>query len=100
MSSLSALRRGRRCFSVAPPGRAKLLCSTPWPGSSARVSGEVTFDGRVALRAPKNRQAAIRNRRMGYIFQNYFLMPELTALENVLLPAFMGAGRSARIVRA
>ena len=28
---------------------------------------------------------------MGYIFQNYFLMPELTAIENVLLPAFMGA---------
>ncbi len=34
---------------------------------------------------------------MGYVFQNYFLMPELTALENVLLPAFMGsADRAAR----
>jgi putative ABC transport system ATP-binding protein/lipoprotein-releasing system ATP-binding protein len=34
---------------------------------------------------------------MGYIFQNYFLMPEPTALENVLLPAFMDSSdREAR----
>ena len=40
-------------------------------------------------------QAMLRNRHTGYVFQNYFLLPELTALENVCLPAMIG-GRQAK----
>jgi putative ABC transport system ATP-binding protein/lipoprotein-releasing system ATP-binding protein len=35
------------------------------------------------------RDAKIRNQRMGFVFQGYFLLPELTALENTLLPSLM-----------
>src|SRR5438046_8943220 len=35
-------------------------------------------------------QARLRNEKMGFVFQGYFLLPELTALENVLLPAMIG----------
>jgi putative ABC transport system ATP-binding protein/lipoprotein-releasing system ATP-binding protein len=35
-------------------------------------------------------QARIRNERIGFVFQGYFLLPELTALENVMLPSMIG----------
>jgi putative ABC transport system ATP-binding protein/lipoprotein-releasing system ATP-binding protein len=40
-------------------------------------------------------RAKLRNQQMGYIFQNYLLLPELTALENVILPSLIG-GRTAK----
>ena len=36
-----------------------------------------------------NALARLRNQRMGFVFQSYFLLPELTALENVLVPAMI-----------
>jgi predicted ABC-type transport system involved in lysophospholipase L1 biosynthesis ATPase subunit len=37
----------------------------------------------------------MRNTEMGFVFQGYFLLPELTALENVMLPAMIGRGTKA-----
>ena len=39
---------------------------------------------------PKKQQSILRNSRMAYIFQNYYLLPEFTAVENVLIPALIG----------
>ena len=82
---------GEKVFLCGASGAGKTTLMYTLAGLERPVSGEVFFDGESLYAAPKNRQATIRNRRMGYIFQNYFLMPELTAIENVLLPAFMGA---------
>lgn len=82
---------GEKVFLCGASGAGKTTLMYTLAGLERPVSGEVIFDGESLYAAPKNRQAEIRNRRMGYIFQNYFLMPELTALENVLLPALMGA---------
>jgi lipoprotein-releasing system ATP-binding protein len=50
-------------------------------------AGEISFDG-TNLRALSDRALAQwRNRRVGFIFQAYHLLPELSALENVALPA-------------
>jgi lipoprotein-releasing system ATP-binding protein len=50
-------------------------------------AGEISFDG-MDLRALSTRALAQwRNRRVGFIFQAYHLLPELSALENVALPA-------------
>jgi len=88
---------GEKVFLCGASGAGKTTLMYTLAGLERPISGEVLFDGESLYRLPKNRQAAIRNRRMGYVFQNYFLMPELTALENVLLPAFMGsADRTAR----
>ncbi|MGA2175638.1 MAG: ABC transporter ATP-binding protein [Verrucomicrobiota bacterium] len=52
-------------------------------------AGEILFDG-VDLRSlAPGALARLRNRRVGFIFQAYHLLPELSALENVLLPARM-----------
>jgi lipoprotein-releasing system ATP-binding protein len=53
-------------------------------------AGEIRFDG-ASLRSLSSRALAqLRNRRVGFIFQAYHLLPELSALENVALPARMG----------
>jgi putative ABC transport system ATP-binding protein/lipoprotein-releasing system ATP-binding protein len=52
--------------------------------------GTLEFEGEQLFAQKGNRQAILRNRRMGFVFQSYFLLPELTALENVILPAMLG----------
>jgi lipoprotein-releasing system ATP-binding protein len=56
--------------------------------------GEIIFDGVNLLKLPARALAQLRNRRVGFIFQAYHLLPELSAIENVMLPARM-ARRSA-----
>ncbi len=70
------------------------------------TEGAIMLDGEnVALASPEKR-ALLRNRKFGFIFQSYHLVEELTALENVMLPAMMVgmfewfAVRSARRKRA
>jgi lipoprotein-releasing system ATP-binding protein len=48
--------------------------------------GEIHFDGRRIDNLPGAQRDALRNRRFGMIFQFYHLLPELSALENVLVP--------------
>jgi predicted ABC-type transport system involved in lysophospholipase L1 biosynthesis ATPase subunit len=50
----------------------------------------VEFDGEKLYRNGESRLARLRNERMGFVFQGYFLLPELTALENVMLPGMIG----------
>jgi len=50
-------------------------------------AGEITFDGTVLRALSARALAQWRNRRVGFIFQAYHLLPELSALENVALPA-------------
>jgi len=60
-------------------------------------AGEIFFDGQEVTRMPEKRRTELRLRNIGYIFQEFALIPELTALENVMLPAMMigatGSGR-------
>jgi predicted ABC-type transport system involved in lysophospholipase L1 biosynthesis ATPase subunit len=63
-------------------------------------AGSVEFEGELRLKLGRDRLASLRNRRMGFIFQSYHLLPELTALENVLLPSMLGGERSEERARA
>ena len=51
--------------------------------------GEILFDGVNLLQLSPGALAQLRNSRVGFIFQAYHLLPELSAMENVLLPARM-----------
>jgi ABC-type lipoprotein export system ATPase subunit len=52
-------------------------------------AGEILFDGRNLVTFSERKLTEFRNRRVGFIFQAYHLLPELDALENVCLPARM-----------
>lgn len=56
------------------------------------TSGEIIIDGKNLLNLSESQKAKFRLERFGYVFQEYALLPELTALENVFLPA-MASGR-------
>ena len=60
------------------------------------TSGEYYLDGIPVSGMNKNERARIRNRKIGFIFQNYNLLPKTTALENVELPLLYNSAVSAR----
>jgi lipoprotein-releasing system ATP-binding protein len=54
------------------------------------TSGEVLVDGIPTANMKKDGVAEIRNRTIGFVFQFHYLLPEFTALENVLMPYVIG----------
>jgi putative ABC transport system ATP-binding protein/lipoprotein-releasing system ATP-binding protein len=82
-----------------PAGEALFLCGVSGAGKTTLLytlaglerpeAGEVIFEGHKLYGRSSAEDARIRNTRMGFIFQSYFLLPELTALENALLPSLI-----------
>ena len=65
------------------------------------TSGEIRINGKEAHTMSENEKMLFRLAEFGYVFQDYALLPELTALENVALPLYMqGASRSAADAKA
>ncbi|MFK7910708.1 MAG: ABC transporter ATP-binding protein [Akkermansiaceae bacterium] len=84
------IHQGEKVFLCGPSGAGKTTLMYILAGLERPEKGVVKV-GDVNLYAiSRRKQAAIRNKRMAYIFQNYYLMPELTALENVMVPAMIG----------
>ena len=57
------------------------------------TSGELAIDGRSVISASDGALAAIRRERIGFVFQEFNLIPTLTAVENVLMPLRYGPRR-------
>ena len=86
---------GERVFLCGPSGAGKTTLLYILGGLESPTSGRVLISGESLYDRSNASQAELRNRSTGYIFQNYLLLPELTALENVCLPAMIG-GRQAK----
>ena len=76
-------------FLSGASGAGKTTLLYTLAGLERPESGTVEFEGRRLYSGNSAMQARLRNEKMGFVFQGYFLLPELTALENVLLPAMI-----------
>jgi putative ABC transport system ATP-binding protein/lipoprotein-releasing system ATP-binding protein len=84
---------GEAVFLCGASGAGKTTLLYTLAGLERPESGTVEFEGRKLYNGSASSQAKLRNEKMGFVFQGYFLLPELTALENVSLPGMIG-GRS------
>jgi predicted ABC-type transport system involved in lysophospholipase L1 biosynthesis ATPase subunit len=83
------IARNEAVFLSGASGAGKTTLLYTLAGLERPESGTVEFEGRRLYSGSSAMQARLRNEKMGFIFQGYFLLPELTALENVLLPAMI-----------
>ncbi|MFZ4775428.1 MAG: ABC transporter ATP-binding protein [Terrimicrobiaceae bacterium] len=81
---------GEAVFLCGASGAGKTTLLYTLAGLETPEAGTVTFEGQSLYGISSDRLARLRNTRMGFVFQSYFLLPELTALENVLVPAMIG----------
>ena len=86
---------------VGPSGSGKSTLMNIIGCLDTPSSGEYVLSGETVAGLDRNRLAEIRNRRVGFVFQNFNLLPYATALENVELPLlFAGVNTAERRARA
>ena len=83
------ITRGERVFLCGASGAGKTTLLYTLAGLERPEKGKVLIDGNDLYALSQKEQSLVRNSTMGYIFQNYYLLPELTALENVMVPGMI-----------
>jgi putative ABC transport system ATP-binding protein len=95
------IRRGEFVAIVGASGSGKSTLLHLLGAVDAPDAGRVLFDGQDISRLTDAEATALRLRRVGLVFQRFYLMPTLSALENVMLPmAEAGLAKAARRARA
>jgi predicted ABC-type transport system involved in lysophospholipase L1 biosynthesis ATPase subunit len=84
------IERYEAVFLSGASGAGKTTLLYTLAGLERPESGTVEFEGRRLYCGGSSAEARLRNKKMGFVFQGYFLLPELTAFENVLLPGMIG----------
>ena len=77
---------GSTCAIVGPSGSGKTTLLGLCAGLDHPSSGTVTIDRESLNAMDEDARAALRNQKVGFVFQNFQLIPTLTAVENVLVP--------------
>lgn len=83
---------------VGPSGAGKTTLLHVMGTLGSFESGRVVIDGTDISGLNPNQTADFRNRRIGFVFQFHYLLPEFTALENVCMPALIGGRPKAEAV--
>ena len=89
------INRGEIVSIVGPSGAGKTTLLQIMGTLDKPDSGNVLIDGTNVNRMKEKALSAFRNKKVGFVFQFHQLLPEFTALENVMIPAFI-AGVSAK----
>ena len=87
-----ALPAGGTCAIVGPSGSGKTTLLGLCAGLDQPSTGSVHLDGREIGGMSEDQRALVRNDCVGFVFQNFQLIPTLTALENVLVPLELRGG--------
>ncbi|MBP1675624.1 MAG: transporter related protein [Bacteroidetes bacterium] len=93
------IRKGEIVSIVGPSGAGKTTLLQILGTLDKADEGEVIIDGQDFSRFNEKKLAAFRNQHIGFIFQFHQLLPEFTALENVMIPALI-AGTDSRKAKA
>ena len=80
---------------VGPSGAGKTTLLQIIGTLDAPDSGKLYINGTETVRLSEEKLAAFRNRNIGFVFQFHQLLPEFTALENVMIPALIAKEKSA-----
>lgn len=81
------IARRATCAIVGPSGSGKTTLLGLCAGLDLPTSGSVIINGTSLNELNENQRALLRNEHTGFVFQNFQLLPNLTALENVMIPA-------------
>jgi lipoprotein-releasing system ATP-binding protein len=84
-----SLDRGDAASIMGPSGSGKSTLLYVLGALEPPSAGEVTLDGANPYTLGERELAAFRNRQVGFVFQDHFLLPQCTVLENVLAPTLV-----------
>lgn len=90
------LQRGQTVAIVGASGSGKSTLLTLLAGLDTPSSGTVQLDGTDLFALNEDQRAALRAQKVGFVFQSFQLLGNLTALENVMLPLELAGRRDAR----
>jgi lipoprotein-releasing system ATP-binding protein len=94
------LEAGESLCVVGPSGSGKSTLLYLLGTLERPSSGRVSLEGRDLAQLADAELAAFRNREVGFVFQDHFLLPQLSVLENVLAPTLVGPRSDAHAERA
>ena len=84
-----SLARGESVAVMGPSGSGKSTLLHVLGTLDRPTSGTVTLDGTDPFTSTDTELAAFRNRRIGFVFQDHHLLPQVNVLENVLIPTLV-----------
>ncbi|OGP23325.1 MAG: ABC transporter ATP-binding protein [Deltaproteobacteria bacterium GWC2_56_8] len=85
-----SIKKGETVAIVGASGVGKSTLLNIMGALDRPSSGEVLYNGEPLFKYDDKKLSAFRNRSIGFVFQFHHLLPEFTALENVMLPALIG----------